>query len=81
MNYGSSALHIVLEPATDCCRYVCVVDPIEQLLMVHIVEFNCQIVIDEYCSVRRLFSLDDSSNIGGYPRQTPPDKRNSGVTY
>ena len=22
MNFGSSVLHIVVEPATDCCRYV-----------------------------------------------------------
>ena len=29
MNFGSSVLDIVVEPATDCCRYVGVVDTIE----------------------------------------------------
>ena len=42
MNFGSSVLHIVAEPATDCCRYVGVVDTIEQLLMIHIVKCSCQ---------------------------------------
>ena len=28
MNFGSSVLHIVVEPATDCCRYVGVEDTI-----------------------------------------------------
>ena len=31
MNFGSSVLHIVVEPATDCSRYVGVEDTIEQL--------------------------------------------------
>ena len=56
MNIGSSVLHIVVEPATDCFRYVGVEDTIEQLLMVHIVECSCQIEHDEHCSVSRLFS-------------------------
>ena len=30
INFGLSVLHIVVEPATDCCRYVGVVDAIEQ---------------------------------------------------
>ena len=55
MNFGSSVLHIVVEPATDCCRYVGVEDTIEPLLMVHIVECSCQIERDEHCSVSRLF--------------------------
>ena len=57
MNFGMSDLHIVVEPATDCCRYVGVVDTIEQLLMVHIVECSCQTELDEYCSVSRLYLL------------------------
>ena len=36
MNSGSSVLHIVVEPATNCCRYVGVEDTIEQLLMVQL---------------------------------------------
>ena len=56
MNLGSSVLHIVVEPATDCCRYVGVEDTIEQLLMVHIVECSRQIERDEHCSMSRLFS-------------------------
>ena len=57
MNFGSSVLHIVVEPATDFCRYVGVADTIVQLLVVHIVECSCQIEPDEYCSVSRLFLL------------------------
>ena len=53
MNLGSSVLHMVVEPATDCCR--CVVSTMEQLLMVHIVDCSCQIERDEYCSVSRFF--------------------------
>ena len=49
MNFGSSVLRIVVEPATVCCRYVGAVDTIEQLFMVHIVECSCQIERDEYC--------------------------------
>ena len=56
MNFGSSVLHIVVEPATDCCRYVGVEDTIEQFLMVHIAECSCQIEHDEHCSVRGLSS-------------------------
>ena len=56
MNLGSSVLHIVVMPATDCCRYVGVEDTIEQLLIVHIVECCCQIERDEHSSVSRLFS-------------------------
>ena len=55
MNFGSSVLHIVVEPTTDCFRYVGVVDTIEQLLMVHIVECSCQMERDEYCSVSCFF--------------------------
>ena len=55
MNLGSSVLHIYVEPATDCYRYVGVVDTIEQLLMVHIVECSYQIERDECSSVSRLF--------------------------
>ena len=69
MNFGSSVLHMVAEQATDCCRYVSVVDTIEQLLMVHIVECSSQIDRDEYCSVSRLFSWEASSNVGGDRRQ------------
>ena len=54
MNFVSSVLHMVVEPATDCCRYVGVEDTIEQLLMVHIVEISCHINRDEHCSVNRL---------------------------
>ena len=49
-------LHIVVEPATDCCRYVVVEDTIEQLSMVQIVECSCKIERDEYCLESRLFS-------------------------
>ena len=56
MNFGSSALHIVVEPATDCCRYVGVEDTIEQSLMVHNDECSCQIERDEHFSVSQLFS-------------------------
>ena len=56
MNFGSSVLHIFVEPATDCCRYVGVEDTIEQLLMIHIVECSCQIERDEHCSVSWLFT-------------------------
>ena len=56
MDFGSSVLHIVVEPAMDCCWYVGVVDAMEQLLMVHIVECSCQIEHDDYCSEYRLFS-------------------------
>ena len=54
MNFGSFVQHIVVEPATDCSRYVGVVDSIEHLLMVHIVECSCQIEHDVYVSVSRL---------------------------
>ena len=43
MNFGSSVLHIVVEPVTDCCWYAAVVDTIEQLWMVHIDECICLI--------------------------------------
>ena len=56
MNFGSSVLHIVVEPATDCLGYVGVEDTFEPLLMVHIVECSCQIERDKHCSVSRLFS-------------------------
>ena len=48
MNFSSSVLHIVVEPATDCCMYASVVDTIEQLLMVYIVESSCQIERDDF---------------------------------
>ena len=56
MNFGSSVLHIVVEPASVCGGYVVVMDTMEQLLMVHIVECYCQIEPDEYYSVSLLFS-------------------------
>ena len=56
MNFGSSVLHIVVEPITDCCGYVGVDDTIKQLLMVHIVKCSCQIECDKHCSVNRLLS-------------------------
>ena len=56
MIFGMSVLHVVVEPATVCSRYVGVEDTIEQLLMVHIVDGSCQIERDEYCSVSRIFS-------------------------
>ena len=46
MIFCSSVLHIVVEPATDCRRYVGVEDTIEHLVMVHIVEYSCQIEPD-----------------------------------
>ena len=33
INFGSPVQHIAVEPVTDCCRHVGVVDTIEQLLM------------------------------------------------
>ena len=54
MNFGSSVLHIVVEPAMDCCLNVGVVDTMEQLLMVHIVDCGCQIARGEYFSLSRL---------------------------
>ena len=51
MSFVSSILHIVVKPATDCCRYVGVVDTVEQLLMVYIVDGSCQIELDVICSV------------------------------
>ena len=55
MNFGSSVLHIVVEPATDCCRKVGAEDTIEHLLMVLIVECSCQIERDGHCSVAGFF--------------------------
>ena len=55
MNIGTSVWHVVVEPTTDCCRHVGVADTIEQLLMAHIVECNCQIERNEHCSVSQLF--------------------------
>ena len=55
MNFRSSVLHIAAEPAADCCRYVGVVDIIEQLLIVHVVECSCQIEREKYCSKSRFF--------------------------
>ena len=72
MNFGSSVLYIVAEPSTDCCRYAGVVDTIGQLLMVHNVEWSCQIERDEYCSVSRHFSSEVGSNVGGDRRQFLP---------
>ena len=81
--FDTPVLHIVEEPATDCCLYVGVVDAIEQLLMVrivecscqneqslmvHIVERSCQMERDEYCSVSRLFSREAGRNVGGHRR-------------
>ena len=65
MNIGSSVLHIVVEPATVCCRNVGVVDTIQQLLMIHIVERSCQIERNECCSMSQLFSLEAGSFVGG----------------
>ena len=56
MSFGLSVLHIVVESATGCYRYVGVVDTSEQLLMVHNVECSCQIKRDEHCSVSLFFS-------------------------
>ena len=56
MNFGSTVLHIVSEPATDCYRYVGDVSTIGQLLMVHIVECSCKVELHEHCSVSRFFS-------------------------
>ena len=69
MNFGSSVLHIVVEPATDCCRYAGVENTMEQLLMVHIVECCCLIERDEHCSVSRLFSREACRNFGADRRQ------------
>ena len=66
MNIGSSVLHIVVEPATDWCRYVGVEVTMEKLLMVLIVECDER---DEHCSVSRLFSCDAVSNFGVDRRQ------------
>ena len=81
--FDTPGLHIIEEPATDCCLYVGVVDAIEQLLMVrivecscqneqslmvHIVERSCQMERDEYCSVSRLFSREAGRNVGGHRR-------------
>ena len=56
MNFGLSVLQKDVEPATDYYRYAGVVDTIKQLLMVNIVECNCQIEHGEYSLVSRLFS-------------------------
>ena len=69
MKFGSSVLHIVVEPATDCCRYIGVEDTIEQLLMVHIIECSCRIERDKHRSMSRLFSCEASSNVVGDRRQ------------
>ena len=69
MNFGSSVLHGFVEPPTDCCRYVGVVDTIEQLLMVNIVECSCQNDRDKYCSVSHIFSREAGSNVGGHRQQ------------
>ena len=69
MNFGSSVLHIVVKPATDCCWYVGVEDTIEQLLMVHIVECSCQIKRDKKCSVSRFLSWEAGSNVSDDCRQ------------
>ena len=63
MNFGSSVLHIVVEPAQDCRRYVGVEDTIEQLLLVHIAECSCQNERDKHCSVSRLSSVSDESHV------------------
>ena len=61
MNFGSCFLQIVIEPASDCCRYVGNEDTIEQMLMVQFVVCSCHIVRDEHCSVSRLFSYEAGS--------------------
>ena len=68
MKFGSSYLHIVVEPATGSCQYIGVEDTIEQLLMVQIVECSCQIDRDVHCSVSRFF-LEAGNNVGGDRRQ------------
>ena len=55
MNFGSSVLHIVIEPAKNCCRNCGGEDTIEQLFIVHIIECSCQIEHDEYGSVSWFF--------------------------
>ena len=55
--------------ATDYFRYVCVIDTIEQLLMVHIFDCSCQIERDMFCSVCRIFSYEVCCNVGGDRRQ------------
>ena len=50
MNIGSSVLHKIVVPATDCRKYVGVEVTIEQFMMVHIVERSCQIERDNHCS-------------------------------
>ena len=57
MNFGSSVLYIAVEPATDCYWYAGVEDTIEQMLMVRIVEYSCQMERDEHCSMSWLFSM------------------------
>ena len=69
MNLGSSVLHIVVEPASDCCRYVAFSDQIVQLLMVHIAEYSCRIEGDEHCSVSLLFQREAGSIGSGDRRQ------------
>ena len=69
MIFGSSVLHLVVEPASDCWGYVGVEDTIEQFLMIHIVECSCLIERDKHCSVSRLFSWEAGSNVGSDRRQ------------
>ena len=69
INFGSNVLHIVVEPATDCCRYFGVVDTINHLFLVNIDECSCQIERVEYCSVSWFFSYEAGSNDGGDRRQ------------
>ena len=69
INFGSSDLHIVVETASDCCRYVGVVDTVAQMLTFHIVECSCQIEREECCSVNRCSTFDAGRNVGGDRRQ------------
>ena len=69
MSFVSSILHIVVDPATDCCRHVGVVDTVEQLLMVYIVDGSCRIERDMYCSMSRFFIFEVKKNVGGDRRQ------------
>ena len=69
MNFGSSALHVVVEPATDCCRYVGVEYTIEQFFYGP----HCRMQLSD--QARRAlfgepaFSREAGCNVGGDRRQ------------
>ena len=62
MIFDSSVQHIVVEPATDCCRHVVVEDTIEQLLMVYVVDCG-QNWGDECISLSKIFSWEAGKNV------------------